>query len=872
MADVAIFCSDLLSGRRLMSVCDQFKQALGAKVNHVRRILSQCREGKLNVAAREVPGVDGNLRGDDSRNMWPMVTGSESGSRQPEATGSDFPEHSSAQFTLSGEYVLGGLFPIHLTPLDDVDRLKPVVPKCEKSKFRTKTFTAFQAMRFAVEDINNSTDLLPSITLGYDIADSCFEVVDIQAIFRFLSGKQGAELKILSNYTVYQPKVIAVIGPPSTDVAITIARLLGFFLVPQISYQASGEILSDKMRFPSFFRTIPSDKNQAKAMALLIQEFNWNWIAVIRSDNEYGRKGVNKVVELTSAAGICIAYQAIISTSPELVIQMINNISNTVNVTVLFSNEIMAQVFFSLVVAQNLTSKVWIINEAISLSQGLTSIPNIESIGMVMGTAIKEGQMAHFEEFLDKPLSLTNPRMLPDSELEKRLSYNVYLAVYAVAHALHNLLQCNVAQCEKNQSILPWQLLSSLKEVKFNLHDDIFYFDEYGDPPSGYDIVLWDWMRAQVRFKTIGSYLPNDGQIKIDSSLIHWNWENNLSQRSQKTGEYPNIIPLFKKGNRDNPGNYNPGAPYIDPYHCTDCRWQQWSPPKSHRCLERDLHYLEWNSIFSIFLLILANGGIVLTITIAIIFTLNCNTPVVKSAGGRICFLKLMSMLCGFSCVYFYIGKPNNFCKIRLPFFMVRFTLCLSCILVRSFQIICIFKMATKLPKAHDYWVKYNGQYLFFFLSTFVQIVICSVWLNTDPPTPKGHIIEKAIIMDCGNGSMTTFLLSLFYTVFLSVACFFFAYMGRDLPKNYNEAKSIAFSMMICFVYYILYMMSMVTPNQERYTSSIQTFLIVTSAFSIAMGYFLTKCYIILFMPQKNSTAYFQSCIQDYTKRLNGAN
>ncbi|XP_043531389.1 taste receptor type 1 member 3-like [Chiloscyllium plagiosum] len=104
-------------------------------------------------------------------------------------------------------------------------------------------------MRFAVEEINNSTDLLPGITLSYDTADSCFEVVDIQAIFRFLSGKREAELKILINYTIYQPKVIAVIGPPSTDVAISIARLLDFFLVPQ---------------------TIPSDKNQAKAMTLVI--------------------------------------------------------------------------------------------------------------------------------------------------------------------------------------------------------------------------------------------------------------------------------------------------------------------------------------------------------------------------------------------------------------------------------------------------------------------------------------------------------------------------------------------------------------------------------------------------------------------------
>ncbi|GCB63099.1 hypothetical protein scyTo_0004351 [Scyliorhinus torazame] len=349
------------------------------------------------------------------------------------------------------------------------------------SKFRKDMWTAFQAMRFAIDEINNSTKLLPGITLGYDITDSCLEVVDIQASFRFLSGKRRTELEILNNYTAYQPRVIAVIGPPSTDVAITIAKMLGLFLVPQISYLASGEILSDKMRFPSFFRTIPSDKNQANAMSLLIQKFHWNWIAVIGSDNEYGRKGVNKVVELASAAGTCIAYQGIITTSPEVVIQVINNISSTVNVTVLFSNELTAQVFFSLVVAQNLTSKVWIVSEAISLSQEIIKIPNIESIGTVMGIAIKEGQMAHFKEFLDKRVNFTNPRIMPDPgleentdsrgscdqacsqfdwlsakqlnsilyRLEKRVSYNVYSAVYAIAHALHNLLQCHALEQQK---------------------------------------------------------------------------------------------------------------------------------------------------------------------------------------------------------------------------------------------------------------------------------------------------------------------------------------------------------------------------------------------------------------------------------------
>ncbi|XP_069771670.1 taste receptor type 1 member 1-like [Narcine bancroftii] len=736
-------------------------------------------------------------------------------------------------------------------------------------------------MRFAIEEINNSTELLPGVSLGYDVADSCFDVVDIQAMFRFLSGKQGTEVEILSNYTSYQPKVIAVIGPASTDITMTVARVLGFFLIPQISYLASGEILSDKIRFPSFFRTIPNDKNQVEAMIQLIKEFQWNWIAVVGSDNEYGRKGVTKVVEMASALGTCIAYQGIISTSPEIITQVISNIRSTVNVTVLFSNELIAREFFSIVVAQNLTSKVWIISEAISLSEDITKLPNIESIGTVIGIAVKEGKMAHFTEFLNKPLSRVTAATMGHGDctdrgtcnqqcskcnwlkaedlnfshiLEKRISHNVYAAVHAVAHALHDLLQCNATHCNKSRSILPWQLLSRLKTVKFNLQDYHLYFDENGDPPAGYDIVSWDWTRGGAHFKSIGSYMPTTRKISINPSLIHWHLDDNL------------VRIQFVHASQKHLHLYNL-------YSCADCLSHQWSPPKSHRCLDRDLKYMEWHNPFSIFLLILTNGGLLLTIIIAIIFKLNHNTPVVRSAGGRMCFLMLVSMLCSFSCVIFYIDIPNKiFCQIRQPFFTVSFTICLSCILVRSFQIVCIFKLAAKLPKAYEYWVKYNGQYIFIFLSTFIQIIISTVWLITDPPKPDSHIIEKVIVLDCNTGNIIAFSLSFLYTVFLTVACFLFAYMGRDLPKNYNEAKFIAFSMMICFVYYILYMTSMVTPNQEKYTSFIQAFLTVTSAFSIALGYFVPKCYIILFMPQNNTVIYFQSCIQDYTKKQNESN
>lgn len=45
-----------------------------------------------------------------------------------------------------------------------------------------------------------------------------------------------------------------------------VASVLALFPVPQISYMATSPFLSSKERFPRFFRTVPSDVNQARAM------------------------------------------------------------------------------------------------------------------------------------------------------------------------------------------------------------------------------------------------------------------------------------------------------------------------------------------------------------------------------------------------------------------------------------------------------------------------------------------------------------------------------------------------------------------------------------------------------------------------------
>ncbi|KAJ8388925.1 hypothetical protein AAFF_G00124860, partial [Aldrovandia affinis] len=116
----------------------------------------------------------------------------------------------SSEFVLKGDFVLGGLFELHSVinhPAHDF----PVVLECDAFKFLTAGYQMLQVMRFAVEEINNSTSILPDVSLGYEIFDHCSEIHNFPSVFEFLS-KEGA-FEIHANFKDYQPKVVSVIGP-----------------------------------------------------------------------------------------------------------------------------------------------------------------------------------------------------------------------------------------------------------------------------------------------------------------------------------------------------------------------------------------------------------------------------------------------------------------------------------------------------------------------------------------------------------------------------------------------------------------------------------------------------------------------------------
>lgn len=104
-------------------------------------------------------------------------------------------------------------------------------------RYNFRGFRWLQAMIFAIEEINSSPTLLPNMTLGYSIFDTCNTVSKaLEATLSFVAQNKIDSLNLdeFCNCSDHIPSTIAVVGATGSGISTAVANLLGLFYIPQV--------------------------------------------------------------------------------------------------------------------------------------------------------------------------------------------------------------------------------------------------------------------------------------------------------------------------------------------------------------------------------------------------------------------------------------------------------------------------------------------------------------------------------------------------------------------------------------------------------------------------------------------------------------
>uniref|UniRef100_A0A8C7YNR8 Olfactory receptor C family, x1 n=1 Tax=Oryzias sinensis TaxID=183150 RepID=A0A8C7YNR8_9TELE len=727
-----------------------------------------------------------------------------------------------------GDVVIGGLFPLHFSPVSSPLTYKTKPPPNSYNYFSSRALRWMHTMTFAIKEINKRNDFLSNITLGFHIRDSCNDIpVSLKATLQLVNGQPESNLST---------------EDAGSGVSMALLRSLGSFHIPLVSYFASCSCLSNQKEFPTFMRTMPSDAFQIRALIQLVRYFGWTWVGVIGVESDYARFAIQLFLQESMHYGVCAAYTNFYPVE-------LNQHMKTSKVIVNFSGESEMQDILREVQRRNMTGLQWIASEAWATAKSLWEKSG-KLLQGTLGFAIQRAAMCKGTEKFDDVYS-------PYFDVTQlRVSYNVYKAVYLVAHSLQDMSDCKDGKGPfQNGSCL----LHYMKRTNFSVLGKEVNFDQNGDPIAYYDLMNWQEMSdGSLSLVKVGFYdasLPSGQNLVINDSMIQWP----VGKKSVCSESCP---PGFRVARRKGepiccydciPCAEGEVSNATDSHECSPCSEDTWPNAARDLCIPKNVEFLSYYDALGILLCTTSVLGACMSFLVVVVFFKYKDTPIVRANNMELSFLLLVFLAICFLVSLLFIGEPSDWlCLIKFPAFGISFALCISCLLAKTSVVLMAFR--ARLPGSNVMkWFGPMQQRASVLLGTAVQVFVCLSWLLTAPPHANynTNYHSSKIIIECVTGSEVGFWCVLGYIGFLACMCLVMAFLARKLPDNFNDAKFITFSMLIFFAVWITFI-PVYMSTVGKFTVAVHVFAILASTLGLLLCIFAPKCYILLLRPDKN--------------------
>ncbi|OCT90696.1 hypothetical protein XELAEV_18019313mg [Xenopus laevis] len=298
-----------------------------------------------------------------------------------------------------GDITLWGMFPLHLDPGASLQTFTepPNSAPCKRFSFRSYRWVL--AMMFAIVELNRTPQILPNLTWGVGVLDTC------SSASRALEGAawllSGAPAGTLSHHCRRSSQLTAVLADSGADSVLSVAKVLGLYRYPQVSYFIPPPELSNRVLFPTSLSVAPALTAQARGLIRLLQFFGWSWVGVLVQEGSVSTVAQTFLKEL-EGSGICVAFNENVPSVSVDVSKIVSVVRrSTATVVVVFSLEAyLNPVLLDLALKGDSRPRIWLTTEGWSTSPGLVAPWLSQFLHGTLGLVLRNGAAPGFKEFV----------------------------------------------------------------------------------------------------------------------------------------------------------------------------------------------------------------------------------------------------------------------------------------------------------------------------------------------------------------------------------------------------------------------------------------------------------------------------------------